>query len=46
MSHKQADIVIVGAGVVGLSGALALAETKLNILVLDAQASHIAPSRS
>ena len=44
MSHKQADIVIVGAGVVGLSAALALAETKLNILVLDAQASHIAPS--
>ena len=44
MSHKQADIVSVGAGVVGLSAALALAETKLNILVLDAQASHIAPS--
>ena len=44
MSHKQADIVIVGAGVVGLSAALALAETKLNILVLDAQTSHIAPS--
>ena len=44
MSHKQADIVIIGAGVVGLSAALALAETKLNILVLDAQTSHIAPS--
>lgn len=45
MSYKQADIVIVGAGVVGLSAALALAETKLDILVLDAQASHTAPSR-
>lgn len=45
MSYKQADIVIVGAGVVGLSAALALAETKLDILVLDAQASHMAPSR-
>jgi len=44
MCHKQADIVIVGAGVVGLSAALALAETKLNILVLDAQESHTAPS--
>ncbi|REJ72170.1 MAG: FAD-dependent oxidoreductase, partial [Proteobacteria bacterium] len=44
MSHKQVDIVVVGAGVVGLSAALALAETKLNILVLDAQTSHTAPS--
>jgi len=44
MSYKEADIVIVGAGVVGLSAALALAATKLNILVLDAQASHAPPS--
>jgi len=44
MSQKTVDIVIVGAGVVGLSAALALATTKLNILVLDAQAAHAQPS--
>lgn len=44
MSSSEADIVIVGAGVVGLSAALAMAPTKLNITVLDAQASHAPPS--
>lgn len=44
MPARQADIVIVGAGVVGLSAALALAATKLEILVLDAQPSHVPPS--
>ena len=37
MADYQVDIVIVGAGVIGLSAALALAPTKLNIVVLDAQ---------
>ena len=44
MSVRQADIVIVGAGVVGLAAALALAGTKLEIVVLDAQPSHVPPS--
>lgn len=44
MSVRQADIVIVGAGVVGLAAALALAVTKLEIVVLDAQPSHVPPS--
>ena len=44
MSVRQADIVIVGAGVVGLAAALALAGTKLEIVVLDAQHSHVPPS--
>ena len=43
MSDYQVDIVIVGAGVIGLSAALALAPTKLNIVVLDAQPSHRPP---
>ena len=43
MADYQVDIVIVGAGVIGLSAALALAPTKLNIVVLDAQPSHRPP---
>ena len=44
MAFKEADIVIVGAGVVGLSAALAIAATKLNVLVVDGQPSHLPPS--
>jgi 2-octaprenylphenol hydroxylase len=43
VADYQVDIVIVGAGVIGLSAALALAPTKLNIVVLDAQPSHRPP---
>ncbi len=34
---KQTDVVIVGAGIVGLSLAVALGEQKLNVIVLDAK---------
>lgn len=43
-TEQSADIVIIGAGVVGLAAALAIAPTNLNILVLDAQSEHVAPS--
>ena len=39
----QSDIVIVGAGIVGLSCALALAPNGLNITVVDAGEKHTFP---
>lgn len=39
---KQVDVVIVGAGIVGLSLAVALGEQKLNVIVLDAK-KHTEP---
>jgi ubiquinone biosynthesis UbiH/UbiF/VisC/COQ6 family hydroxylase len=35
MTNKKYDIIIIGAGAIGLSFALSLADTKLNILIID-----------
>ena len=35
MTNKKYDIIVIGAGAIGLSFALSLAETKLNILIID-----------
>lgn len=44
MAIKQYDIVVVGAGIVGLTCALALANSPLKIAVVDAAKGKIAPS--
>ena len=35
MTNKKNDIIIIGAGAIGLAFALSLADTKLNILIID-----------
>lgn len=45
MSHTSADIAVIGAGVVGLSTALALADTGLDVVLLgDARAGEASPA--
>lgn len=45
MSHTNADIVVIGAGVAGLVSALALADTGLDVaLVSDARAGEASPA--
>jgi ribulose 1,5-bisphosphate synthetase/thiazole synthase len=39
MSHSSVDVVVVGAGAAGISGAVALAELGLHVVVLDEQGS-------
>ncbi|SEQ16750.1 NADPH-dependent 2,4-dienoyl-CoA reductase, sulfur reductase [Pseudomonas sp. NFACC02] len=39
MSHKNVDVVVVGAGAAGMSGAVALAESGLQVVLLDEQGS-------
>lgn len=39
MSHSSVDVVVVGAGAAGISGAVALAELGLHVVLLDEQAS-------
>lgn len=45
MSHSNADIAVVGAGVAGLAAALALADTGLDVVLLsDARAGEASPA--
>lgn len=45
MSHTTADIAVIGAGVAGLSSALALADTGLDVaLITDARAGEASPA--
>ena len=45
MSHTSADIAVIGAGVVGLCTALALADTGLDVILLsDARAGEASPA--
>lgn len=39
MSHSSVDVVVVGAGAAGMSGAVALAELGLHVVLLDEQGS-------
>jgi NADPH-dependent 2,4-dienoyl-CoA reductase/sulfur reductase-like enzyme len=39
MSHSSVDVVVVGAGAAGISGAVALAELGLHVVLLDEQGS-------
>ena len=45
MSHTSADVAVIGAGVVGLSAALSLADAGLDVIILsDARAGEASPA--